>query len=240
VRQHIEHHRSFAVETTLRTTAAVTQAQLARSRGFVTHLRFIATVSVSENVTRVLQRAQGGGHGASKQDIRAIHDASLRILRQAISVFEWARVYDSTRAWAPPRLLGLERQGAHVTALDSTFDAVRTCRMLARLFDSRVDFQLATFEGFATARRFDAVVLLSVLHHVLLGPNGRVRAEAFLSRAATSAKVLFFDIRQEVYEDLNLRDSMGIGQWVFSTTPYRHAKVLWTDAWGRELPCFRE
>lgn len=119
VRQHIEHHRSFAVETTLRTTAAVTQAQLARSRGFVTHLRFIATDSVSENVTRVLQRAQGGGHGASEQDIRAIHEASLRNLRQAIGVFEWARVYDSTRAWAPPRLVATAR-GGHIVRVGAT------------------------------------------------------------------------------------------------------------------------
>lgn len=55
-------------------------------------LRFIATDSVSENVTRVLQRAQGGGHGAAEQNVRATHESSLRNLRQAIGVFEWARV----------------------------------------------------------------------------------------------------------------------------------------------------
>src|SRR5687767_6411674 len=60
VREHIDQGLSFAVETTLRTTSAIEQAALARKRGFATHLRFVATESIVENVARVLQRAQGG------------------------------------------------------------------------------------------------------------------------------------------------------------------------------------
>lgn len=111
VRQHIEQHRSFAVETTLRTTAAILQAELARGSGFHTHLRFLATDSVTENIARVLQRAQGGGHGASERDIRAIHEASLANLRQAISAFDRVRIYDSTQSWAEPRLVASVRAG---------------------------------------------------------------------------------------------------------------------------------
>src|SRR5262252_6424730 len=73
--EHIEAGRSFAVETTLRTAAAVDQAELARGRGFSTEMRFVATDSVAENVARVLQRSQAGGHGASEREIRAIHTA---------------------------------------------------------------------------------------------------------------------------------------------------------------------
>jgi predicted ABC-type ATPase len=65
VREHIDHGLSFAVETTLRTTAAIEQAELARQHGFATQLRFVATDSIAENIARVLQRAQGGGHAAS-------------------------------------------------------------------------------------------------------------------------------------------------------------------------------
>src|SRR5687768_6479028 len=83
VRDHIERGQSFAVETTLRTAAAIDQARLARQHGFVTLLRFVATDSIDVNVARVLQRAQGGGHGASERDIRAIHEASIRNLAQA-------------------------------------------------------------------------------------------------------------------------------------------------------------
>src|SRR5688572_24001216 len=63
VLDHIEQRESFAVETTLRTAAPIEQAELARKNGFATQMRFVATDSIAENVTRVLQRAQAGGHG---------------------------------------------------------------------------------------------------------------------------------------------------------------------------------
>ncbi len=108
---HIESRRSFAVETTLRTRAAMQQAALARAQGFATQMRFIATESVDENVARVLQRSQGGGHGASERDIRAIHEASIANLGVAIDVFDAVRVYDSTVRWAVPRLVAVSRGG---------------------------------------------------------------------------------------------------------------------------------
>lgn len=111
VLDHIEHHRSFAVETTLRTTVAVEQAEFAAKNGFATEMRFVATESVDENIARVIQRAQAGGHGASERELRAIHAASIANLRFAIAVFERVRVYDSTARWLPPRLVALSRGG---------------------------------------------------------------------------------------------------------------------------------
>jgi predicted ABC-type ATPase len=111
VLDHIEHGKSFAVETTLRTTAAIAQAELARVRGFATEMRFVATDSIAENVTRVLQRAQGGGHGASEREVRAIHQASVANLRRAVVAFERVRVYDSTARWTAPRLVAVTRGG---------------------------------------------------------------------------------------------------------------------------------
>lgn len=111
VRDHIDAFRSFAVETTLRTTAPIEQAELARRHGFATHLRFIATDAVQENVSRVLQRAQSGGHGASERDIRAIHEASIANLSKAIEVFDRVRIYDSTAPWTAPRLIATARDG---------------------------------------------------------------------------------------------------------------------------------
>ncbi len=103
--------QSFAVETTLRTIAAIEQAELARKHGFATQLRFVATDSIAENVARVLQRAQGGGHGASERDIRAIHEASIANLQKALGVFERVRVYDSTALWTKPQLVASARNG---------------------------------------------------------------------------------------------------------------------------------
>lgn len=85
VLDHIERGKSFAVETTLRTPAAIEQAELARKNGFATEMRFVATDSIAENVARVLQRAQAGGHGASEREIRAIHQASVANLRTAVA-----------------------------------------------------------------------------------------------------------------------------------------------------------
>jgi predicted ABC-type ATPase len=111
VLDHIEHGKSFAVETTLRTTVAIEQAELARKSGFATEMRFVATDSIAENVARVLQRAQAGGHGASEREIRAIHQASVANLRKAVVAFERVRVYDSTVRWSPPRLVAVVRGG---------------------------------------------------------------------------------------------------------------------------------
>lgn len=108
---HIAQGKSFAVETTLRTTAAIEQAELARKGDFATDMRFLATDSIAENVARVIQRAQAGGHGASEREIRAIHHASVANLRTALAAFERVRVYDSTTRWAPPRLVGVARDG---------------------------------------------------------------------------------------------------------------------------------
>ena len=60
---------------------------------------------------RSKEAAQAGGHGASESDIRAIHEASLGNLQQAISTFDRVRVYDSTRLWAEPRLVANAREG---------------------------------------------------------------------------------------------------------------------------------
>ena len=125
---HIERRQSFAVETTLRTSAAIEQAELAKKSGFATEMRFVATDSVAENVARVLQRAQAGGHSASEREIRAIHQASVANLRASIAMFERVRVYDSTARWTPPRLVAVAHGGRVVrqVATPSWLEAVLT------------------------------------------------------------------------------------------------------------------
>ena len=56
VQDHIAAGHSFAVETTLRTKAAIEQAQFARARGFATEMIFVATDSIDENIARIVQR----------------------------------------------------------------------------------------------------------------------------------------------------------------------------------------
>ena len=126
---HTKRKASFAVETTLRTSAAIEQAVDARKGGFATEMHFLATDSISENVARVVQRAQAGGHGASEAEIRAIHHASIANLRKAIESFERVRVYDSTARWVAPRLVATARDGQIVrqgATPDSLEDALST------------------------------------------------------------------------------------------------------------------
>ena len=74
-------------------------------------MRYIATDSIAEDIARVLQRAQAGGHGASQGEIRAIHRASVANLGPAIAAFDRVRIYDSTERWTPPRLVTFARSG---------------------------------------------------------------------------------------------------------------------------------
>ena len=56
VQQHIDQRQSFAVETTLRTTAATEQAEFARKRSFATELLFIATDSIGRDLQSLRSR----------------------------------------------------------------------------------------------------------------------------------------------------------------------------------------
>lgn len=116
VQRHIEVGHSFAVETTLRTKAAIEQAQLARARGFATEMIFVAPASIDENIARILQRAQGGGHGASESEVRSIHAASLANMGAAIDAFERVDIYDSNAPWSTPMLVATSLKSAPVNS----------------------------------------------------------------------------------------------------------------------------
>lgn len=119
VSRHIEDGRSFAVETTLRTAIAVSQAEAAQRRGFHTEMLFLCTVSPDVNVQRVLQRAQAGGHAASESDIRAGHSAALRNLVRAARVFDRCFVYDTSAPWKAPRLAAVVASGHCALEMDA-------------------------------------------------------------------------------------------------------------------------
>lgn len=96
---HIQRRESFAVETTLRTAAAIGQAGLARRSGLATEMHFVATDSIAENVARLLQRAQAGRHIASEGESRAIRHARVANLRTAMVAFERGRRWARTKWW---------------------------------------------------------------------------------------------------------------------------------------------
>jgi predicted ABC-type ATPase len=96
---------SFAVETTLRSTIAIDQAERAKVAGFVVKMIFVATEKVQDNVYRVARRGLDGGHSAPAARIVEIYQRSLANLPRALAVFDEVALYDSSNYNEPPRLV---------------------------------------------------------------------------------------------------------------------------------------
>lgn len=112
VEEHIQQHKSFAVETTLRSDITFRQANQARAEGFEIHMRYIALSDFSQNLMRVIARARAGGHSAPADQLRRIHDASLANLPRAIRETDELRVYDNSAPGRQPELLLSAQNGS--------------------------------------------------------------------------------------------------------------------------------
>lgn len=113
VRDHIRDRRSFAIETTLRSSITFEQARDAKAAGFATEMRYLALESIELNLERVKSRSDKGGHSASERVLRAIHKASLLNLARAIAEIDLVRVYDNSTFGKSPELV-LETNGGRV------------------------------------------------------------------------------------------------------------------------------
>jgi predicted ABC-type ATPase len=96
---------SFAVETTLRTTVSIEQAERARTAGFAIKMIFVATDDVRINVLRVARRGLDGGHSAPAERIADIYQESLANLPRALPIFDEVVLYDSSAHNQLPRLV---------------------------------------------------------------------------------------------------------------------------------------
>jgi len=111
VEEHIAQGRSYAVETTLRSTAAITQAERARARGFETLLIFVGTSDPSENIRRVALRGHAGGHAAPVAEVADIYVRSLANLSRALEVFERVDLWDNSVFGGTPTLVCARSKG---------------------------------------------------------------------------------------------------------------------------------
>jgi predicted ABC-type ATPase len=122
IARHIAECRSFAIETTLRSTITFQQARLAHQRGFWTTMDFISSGSVEESIRRILQRSYRGGHSASERLVRAIYQNSMKNLAAALdfslSGIEIVRIYDNSRFNARPRDVVAIRRGKVIRISD--------------------------------------------------------------------------------------------------------------------------
>jgi predicted ABC-type ATPase len=115
VEDHIRARRSFATESTLRTTVAIEQATRAKAAGFFTSIIYIGTGDVEINVERVRLRGLAGGHSGPPDAIRDTYTRSLRNLPPALMAFDRGDVYDNGGI-EPRRVLEIRR--GHVKAID--------------------------------------------------------------------------------------------------------------------------
>lgn len=113
VQEHVDTRRSFLIETTLRTPAAIEQAQKAKDAGFRTEMVFVAVRDADENVRRGLAREAGGGRNTSEQIIRDSRHAAFAKLPEVLRRFDRVTVLDnSVREREAARVVLKTRHGA--------------------------------------------------------------------------------------------------------------------------------
>ena len=91
----IKQRVSFAVETTLRGTHAIEQAQAAKLAGFLTHMSYISVDQLELAIERVRLRGLAGGHSAPRHVIEEIYTQSHQNLAQAVKAFDVVQIYTS-------------------------------------------------------------------------------------------------------------------------------------------------
>jgi predicted ABC-type ATPase len=116
VEDHIRNHKSFAIETTLRSDITFRQAGQAHAEGFEIQMRYIALNGFAQNLKRVIARALAGGHSAPADQLQKIHEASLRNLPKAIREMDRIQVYDNSAPDRRPKRV-LSAQSGKVTYL---------------------------------------------------------------------------------------------------------------------------
>ena len=96
IADHIAARRSFAFETTLRSSITFDQVLAAKAAGFTTEMRYLALHDFAMHLKRIQIRADGGGHSAPQSVLRAIYESSLLNLSRAVQSVDRVSIYDNS------------------------------------------------------------------------------------------------------------------------------------------------
>lgn len=96
IQAHIEEGKSFVVETTLGSNAAISQAKQAKEAGFEAEMMYIATEDPEINVRRTAARERDGGRQVDEETVRSNYHKSIKNLPKAMEEFDRVRVYDNS------------------------------------------------------------------------------------------------------------------------------------------------
>jgi predicted ABC-type ATPase len=94
--EYFEQGVSFAVETTLSSRSRVDLIREAKSRGFETHLLFIALDNPERCISRVRNRAARGGHLVPEADVRRRYARSIANAALGLRWADYAEFYDNS------------------------------------------------------------------------------------------------------------------------------------------------
>ncbi len=115
VYDNIKDHKSFAIETTLRSKITFEQAKQAKQVGFKVFMIYIILDTFERHLERVTQRALLGGHAASKAVLQRIYNSSLKnfpiVLNHEKSGIDEVHVFDNSIFKQRPKLVMKARYG---------------------------------------------------------------------------------------------------------------------------------
>jgi predicted ABC-type ATPase len=83
-------------------------------------MRYLALAEFTQNLNRVIARGQAGGHSAPSDQLRKIHDASLKNLPRAIREMDEILVFDNSALNQQPTLVLSARNG-QITHIERPF-----------------------------------------------------------------------------------------------------------------------
>lgn len=107
---------SFSFETFMSDHRKIDLIQFARENGYIIYLYYFCTEDPEININRVQNRVGQNGHGVPEDKIRSRYWASLKNLRDAVSLSDRAYLFDSTEQYA--YLFSEITEGKHVKILD--------------------------------------------------------------------------------------------------------------------------
>jgi predicted ABC-type ATPase len=109
IQDHIGAGKSFATETTLRSTIVFDQMNLAHEAGFSVSFTYICVDLIGTSAKRVKQRAFMGGHSASEETVQDIRFKSLfnlcRAFEELGKTIDAFDIYDNSTHNAKPKLI---------------------------------------------------------------------------------------------------------------------------------------
>ncbi|WP_246839451.1 zeta toxin family protein [Leptospira licerasiae] len=112
----IQNKISFSFETVMSDHRKIDLIKFAKENGYIIYLYYFCTEDPEININRVQNRVGQNGHGVPEEKIRSRYSASLKNLREAVSLSDRAYLFDSTEQYA--YLFSEITEGIHVKILD--------------------------------------------------------------------------------------------------------------------------